>query len=106
MSFVIAVPELMSNAATNLADIGSTISSASAAAAAPTTAVVAAGAVVTKDVPAHALMMGVPARVAGWACGCGATLKFEHERATCADCHREYQRQDQAVSLVAGPALP
>ena len=44
MSFVIAVPEMVSAAATDLASIGSTISSVSAAAAAPTTAVVAAGA--------------------------------------------------------------
>ncbi|MDB5098497.1 MAG: transferase [Cyanobacteria bacterium RYN_339] len=69
-------------------------------------AFVAAGAVVTKDVPDHALVMGVPARIAGWACGCGATLKFENDRARCKDCSREYQRNDQAVSLVAGPALP
>ncbi|MEZ4250539.1 MAG: acyltransferase [Polyangiales bacterium] len=34
-------------------------------------AFVAAGAVVTKDVPAHALVMGTPARVAGWMCRCG-----------------------------------
>jgi UDP-2-acetamido-3-amino-2,3-dideoxy-glucuronate N-acetyltransferase len=35
---------------------------------------VAAGAVVTADVPAHALMAGVPARRRGWVCRCGATL--------------------------------
>jgi acetyltransferase-like isoleucine patch superfamily enzyme len=32
---------------------------------------VAAGAVVTKDVPAHALVAGNPARQAGWVCECG-----------------------------------
>jgi UDP-2-acetamido-3-amino-2,3-dideoxy-glucuronate N-acetyltransferase len=37
-------------------------------------AFVGAGAVVTKDVAAHALMVGVPARRIGWVCRCGATL--------------------------------
>lgn len=38
-------------------------------------ALVAAGAVVTKDVPAHALVMGNPARVRGYVCRCGAAIK-------------------------------
>ncbi|MBW0011871.1 MAG: PE family protein [Mycobacterium sp.] len=42
MSFVIAVPETATDAATSLASIGSTITKANAAAAAPTTAVLAA----------------------------------------------------------------
>ena len=37
-------------------------------------AFVAAGAVVTRDVPAHALMAGNPARRVGWACECGERL--------------------------------
>jgi len=39
-------------------------------------AMVAAGAVVTADVPPHALVMGVPARQAGWVCYCGERLEF------------------------------
>ena len=35
---------------------------------------VAAGAVVTKDVPAQALVAGVPAKVIGWVCECGRPL--------------------------------
>jgi acetyltransferase-like isoleucine patch superfamily enzyme len=37
-------------------------------------AMVAAGAVVTRAVPAHALVAGVPAQRAGWVCRCGAGL--------------------------------
>jgi UDP-2-acetamido-3-amino-2,3-dideoxy-glucuronate N-acetyltransferase len=37
-------------------------------------AFVAAGAVVTRSVPAHALVLGNPARQAGWVCTCGERL--------------------------------
>ena len=37
-------------------------------------AFVAAGAAVTRDVPAHALVAGNPARQMGWACTCGLRL--------------------------------
>ena len=40
-------------------------------------AFVAAGAVVTKDVPAYAIVAGVPARVVGYMCERGETLAFD-----------------------------
>ena len=49
---------------------------------------IAAGAVVVTDVPPYALMMGVPARQAGWVCKCGQVLG---EDLCCPDCNRKYE---------------
>lgn len=53
-------------------------------------AFVAAGAVVTHDVPPHAIVAGVPARRIGWACACGPRLAFEGEAGRCPRCDRRY----------------
>ncbi|WP_203363277.1 acyltransferase [Bacillus sp. REN10] len=53
-------------------------------------AMVAAGAVVTKDVPAYALVAGVPARQIGWVCACGERLDIVHDKANCSHCDRHY----------------
>jgi UDP-2-acetamido-3-amino-2,3-dideoxy-glucuronate N-acetyltransferase len=53
-------------------------------------AFVAAGAVVTKDVPPYALVVGTPARVQGWVCECGTRLVFSDDSATCPACEKKY----------------
>ena len=55
-------------------------------------ATIAAGAVVTKDVPPHALMAGVPAKQIGWTCECGQVLSKDELK--CPDCGRQYILQN------------
>lgn len=60
-------------------------------------AMVAAGAVVTKDVPDHALVAGIPARQIGWVCECGKRLD---ERLQCPECGRKYMDGDSGLKEI------
>src|SRR4051794_38086854 len=64
---------------------------------------IGAGAVVTGEVPAFALMVGVPARRIGWMCRCGERLTFAECRATCAACGTGYEEVAGAVRLIDPP---
>ncbi|GAB4323671.1 MAG: acyltransferase [Candidatus Sumerlaeia bacterium] len=67
-------------------------------------AFVAAGAVVTRDVAAFALVRGAPARRAGWMCQCGLRLAFSGGRSVCAACGAAYEMQaETGVRLTAPP---
>jgi UDP-2-acetamido-3-amino-2,3-dideoxy-glucuronate N-acetyltransferase len=73
-------------------------------------AMIGMGSVVTRDVPAHGLMIGSPARLAGYVCACGPVLvklaEWEKDhfgvKYECAKCGRIYEKIEGGVKEVGG----
>ena len=64
-------------------------------------AFIGAGTVITKDVPAYALMVGVPGQQIGWVSRAGYRLHFDEQgRANCPETNETYLLKDGIVSLV------
>ena len=66
---------------------------------------IGAGAVVTSDVPAFGLMLGVPARRVGWMCRCGERLPVVRKETACSVCRTGYQERDGGLHLVDPPPV-
>jgi len=60
-------------------------------------AFVGAGAVVTKDIPDFALVLGNPGRRVGFMCRCGVRLALAGDEAACGACSARYRRQGEGL---------
>lgn len=65
-------------------------------------AFIGAGSVVTKTVPAYALLVGNPAKQIGWMSEYGHRLEFdENGKATCPESNDEYELKNDIVRKIS-----
>jgi len=63
---------------------------------------IGAGAVVTKEVPAYALLVGNPAKQIGWMSSYGHRLEFnDQQEATCPESNERYKLENNKVTRIA-----
>ncbi|MBL7898665.1 MAG: N-acetyltransferase [Crocinitomicaceae bacterium] len=63
-------------------------------------AFIGAGSVVTKEVPAYALLVGNPAKQIGWMSSCGHRLDFKNGEATCPESGEVYKLENNRVTRI------
>ena len=66
---------------------------------------VGAGAVVTADVPDHALVVGNPARVVGYVCACGKRLAVDYKnkrnsKVACDRCGKQFKIKPSQIAVI------
>ena len=59
---------------------------------------IGAGAVVNKNVPDYAIVVGNPAKQIGWACECGERLT---EDLDCFSCGKQFEKRDEGLEQIA-----
>ncbi|MGH7499704.1 MAG: acyltransferase, partial [Gemmatimonadales bacterium] len=64
---------------------------------------IGAGAVVRGEVPAYALMVGVPARRVGWMCQCGVRLDLLSGSGKCRACGAGYREEGGRLTQIDPP---